>query len=327
MSKRILSLALIAAWSPAALAFPPCPLEPVDLGPLNPGPLDLGDIGESGATSAATAPWFRGVYALVGDPAIVHAIQPFNHRPTTGKCRDRDVLPVPENHSDTGSFGLSPSYAPRSGFGIVALPDMRKVEQNITVIYTLEFKVDNDPLASIGDWFDVAELRFQWQAGTHKSGKEVSAVYRVRKRHGSNGTSMIEIIEARTSPMWIGPQPPDGTQRMVAAFPMEDGKPSTRVLLRWGQVRSFAQGAEFGLPPSEGASGLETDTSDPLSAVDAWLEVVDPQDRTVDNIALPGQWASELAMGLLNYNIANSDAYALRAGFVLDGMRISAAAD
>jgi hypothetical protein len=322
MLKPILSLALLAAWSPAALAFPPCPLEPVDLEPL-----DAPGAGEPGGTNAVdTAPWFRGVYALVGDSTVLAAIRPFSPYPKSGKCRDRDALPVPDDHSNPGFVGLSPGYAPRSGFGIVALPDLRKLERDLTVVYTLEFSVDNTALASIGDWFDVAELRFQSQQDIRLPEKKVSAVYRVRKRHGRNDMPTIEIIEARAEQYTIGPEP-RATQRIVAAFPMEPGKPSTRVLLRWGQVRSFAGDGEFGLPPPEGASGFETDIGDPASSVDAWLEVVDPQDDVVDRIALPGQWASELAMGLLNYNTGNSAAYAQRNGFVLDGMRIGAIAD
>jgi hypothetical protein len=107
---------------------------------------------------------------------------------------------------------------------------------------------------------------------------------------------------------------------------MDIGKPNTRVLLRWGQVRTFAGDEEFGLPPPEGGSGFEFDTARTPSWVDAWLDVVDPQDRIVDSITLPDQWASELAMGLLNYNTRDSAAYAQRNGFVLEGMRISAIA-
>jgi hypothetical protein len=318
MSKRILSLVLLALWSPAALAFPPCPLEPVDLDPF--GPESVED------NASMTAPWFQGYYALVGDPAIVATIAPSHREPKSGKCRDRDALPVPADHSDPGDVGLSPRYAPRSGFGIVALPDLNTLKRDLKLVYTLEFRVDNSPLTALGDWFDVAELRFQWQAETTKPGHEVSAVYRVRKRQGKGGLSMIEIIEARPGQYSIGLLPPAPVQRTVAAFPMEAGKPNTRVLLRWGQVRSFAGEPEFGLPPPEGASGYMADTTDPSSSVDAWLDVIDPQDRVVDSIALPGQWANELAMGLLNYNTDKSAAYAQRDGFVLEGMRISAIA-
>lgn len=318
MLKQILSLALLAAWSPAALAFPPCPLEPVDLDPFGPEGAQRSDN--------ATPPWFQGYYALMGDPAIVAVIAPSHREPKSGKCRDRDPLPVPEDHTDPGDVGLSPSYAPRSGFGIVALPDLGTLKHDLKLVYTLEFHVDNDPLASAGDWFDVAELRFHWQAETTKPGHEVSAVYRVRKRQGKGGMPMIEIIEARPGQYAIGLQPPAPVQRLVATLPMDVGKPNTRVLLRWGQVRTFAGDPEFGLPPPEGGSGFEFDTALTPSWVDAWLDVVDPQDRIVDSIALPDQWASELAMGLLNYNTRHSAAYAQRDGFVLEGMRISAIA-
>lgn len=313
-----LPLLLLATWSPTASAFPPCPLEPVDLDPFN--------LEGAGSDGAATAPWFQGYYALVGDPEIVATIAPYHRGPTSGKCRDRDPLPVPEDHTDPGDVGLSPSYAPRSGFGIVALPDLSTLKHDLKLVYTLEFHVDNDPLASAGDWFDVAELRFHWQAGTTKPGHEVSAVYRVRKRQGKSGMPMIEIIEARPGQYSIGLQPPGPVQRLVATLPMDVGKPNTRVLLRWGQVRTFAGDQEFGLPPPEGGSGFEFDIAHTPSSVDAWLDVVDPQDRIVDSIALPDQWASELAMGLLNYNTRHSAAYAQRDGFVLEGMRISAIA-
>lgn len=318
MFRRVLPLVLLAVWSPMALAFPPCPIEPVDLDPFGPE-------GAEGGVST-TAPWFRGYYALVGDPAIVAAIAPAHREPKSGKCRDRDSLPVPADHWHSGNVGLSPSYAPRSGFGIVALPDIGTLHHDLKLVYTLEFHVDNDPLASAGDWFDVAELRFHWQAETTKPGDEVSAVYRVRKRQGKGGMPMIEIIEARPGQYSIGLQPPAPVQRLVATLPMDVGKPNTRVLLRWGQVRTFAGDQEFGLPPPEGGSGFEFDTALTPSSVDAWLDVVDPQDRTVDSIALPDQWASELAMGLLNYSTEKSDAYAQRGGFVLAGMRISAIA-
>ncbi len=318
MPRRIvLPLLLIAAWSPLALAFPPCPLEPVDLDPFGPEVVD--------GSLRTTASWFQGYYALVGDPEVVALIAPAHHAPTTGKCRDRDALPVPADHSDPGSIGLSPSYAPRSGFGIVALPDLRTLRHDLKLVYTLEFHVDNDPLAAIGDWFDVAELRFHWQAEATKPEDEVSAVYRVRKRQDRVGTPTVEIIEVRSEQYGIGLRPPAPVQRTVAAFPMEAGKPNTRVLLRWGQTRSFAGEPEFGLLPPEGAAGFLTGDADP-SSVHAWLDFINPQGRAVDSIDLPGQWASELAMGLLNYNTGDSASYAQRNGFVLEGMRISAIA-
>ena len=91
MSRRpLLPLLCLLAWAPVALAFPPCPMDPVDL-------LDADDV--DAAFSPDSYPWSRGWY-------LRYDTQREDEGPSApddidaGKCRDRDLVPVSYTHLD-----------------------------------------------------------------------------------------------------------------------------------------------------------------------------------------------------------------------------------
>ncbi len=325
MLKRILPLALLAVWAPAAFAFPPCPQEPVDLIPID--GLSTG----SGPTAASATPWFQGWYALVGDQTIIDGIKPImrvGSAPYSGKCRDRDVLPVLDAHLGNDAVDISPAYAPRSGFGVIALPDLRTVGVETNVRYILDFTIDNTPLAEAGEWFDVAELRFQWQQASADVGaRATSTLYRIRKRQIDKESQVIEMIEARAA-YWGGPYArPPIYQRVLLSMPIHADKPGTQVSLRWSQSARRADQDTIPQPPE-----METMTALPLEEplpawtmqVDAAIEIFDETGKKIGGIALPQQWASELSMGLLNYRVGDASGYAGRHGVALENMILRA---
>lgn len=327
--KRVLPLLLFAAWAPAALAFPPCPIEPVDLIPID------GGAGE--ATTSTVSPWYRGHYALVGDPTIIGQIKPDTRAADSGeghksgKCRDRDALPVLDGFAGDVSVDLSPQYAPRSGFGVIGLPDLRIGDQDMRLSYLLSFDIVNTPLEESDDWFDVAQLQFQWTTeSTDKGANPVSAVYRVRLRQLDKENTIVDVIEARSLD---APQDqtvrPRTVRRVIASIPVGPTDPSTKILLRWNQAKvPVLSDGEIGLPtvPIEQTAsvGFYGDPVALTTDVDSWLEVMDGSHKILARIDLPGQWASELSMGLLNYHALSSGGYALRDAVVMEKMSLSA---
>lgn len=331
MLKRLLPLALLAAWAPAALAFPPCPHEPLDLVPLD--GTGSGEAAGEGSTGASSLPWFKGWYAFVGDPTIIDGIKPITRSvegSDTGKCRDRDSLPVLDAHLGNSNVELAPTYAPRSGFGLIGLPDLRTVEVETNLRYTLDFTIDNALLPEDDEWFDVAELRFQWQESTTDKGPHAtSARYRVRKHQTEKESLAIEVIEVRAA-YWGGPvaRPPI-FQRVVARMPIDDGKAGTRLTLRWNQSARPSENGIIPQPPESGTGtepqGLQMETvSGQAAQVGSWLEILDASNVVVARIDLPQQWASELSMGLLDYHVSDAADYVGRSGITLEGMTLRA---
>ncbi|MFZ5636336.1 MAG: hypothetical protein ACOY82_07070 [Pseudomonadota bacterium] len=330
--KRVLPLLLLAAWAPAALAFPPCPIEPVDLVPI--------DGGGGEATTTAASVWYRGHYALVGDPRIIDQIKPElrstdnGDLPKSGKCRDRDALPVLDGYSGDATVDLSPRYAPASGFGIVGLPDLRIGDGNTVMSYTLSFDIVNNRLEEHGDWFDVAQLQFQWTAGlTEKGNGIVSAIYRVRVHQADKESAIVDVIEARSLHAPVDDTiRPVTVQRVVASIQVASTDPSTPIVLRWEQAKkpSYFEGG-VGLPtaPTESTESTATVGFDggpvtPTTDVDSSLEILDGSLKVLGRIDLPGQWASELSMGLLNYHVVSATGYAARDAIVLERMELRA---
>ena len=149
MIKRLLPLVLMCAWTPAALAFPPCPRAPIQQLPLSQAVSAFGN----------TAAWFQFSYYTQGAPGIVEA----------GKCRDR--IAVPASNASNGIIGLNPGSSPINGYGTVTLPEFPTVAvAGLNISYRLDFTVDNAPLLNTGDWMDVAELDFSQDRGLTTSG-------------------------------------------------------------------------------------------------------------------------------------------------------------
>jgi hypothetical protein len=328
MLKRVLPLVLFAAWAPAALAapaFPPCAIEPLDLDPLD------GDT-VSGSPSSS-GPWFRGWYVLVGDPTVINSMRaggaaaslPDNKQ----KCDNRSALPVPKDHLGNSYIGIAPVYAPHAGFGIIALPDLRTATTDLGIRHRLDFSIDNAPLAHDDEWFDVIQLHFQWQQSS-SPGKapSTSAIYRVRKHQlGKSGTPTFELLEARAA-YWGGPHArPPIFERVVATLPVDDGSDNTQLSLRLSQAaKAIGQGNEFGLPPDNTTELSESveDTPAPTAIVDSWLEIFDANGNLLTRVDLPGQWMSELSIGLLDYRVGDASAYPNGHGVEMSNVALSA---
>ena len=310
MIKRIASFVLLAAWIPQAHAFPPCPMDPMEYGP----PPEGFTVANAARAGTEAAPWFKADYQFVGDPTVIGQIAPtraidLTVDPKTGKCRDRDGLPIPGAHLSAGTLRLDPSYAPRSGFGVIDLPYLPRVATHgLTVEYRLDFTVDNGLLLNPADWLDVVQLDFFRNGSAEvKYPLSVASVYRVRKTQRNDVHATIEIIESRALP------PSDGSKAMlvdsvVAVIPLRTGR-ETGIAMRWTQVAKQRTGDD-----------IARDAYD----IDTVLEVLGPSDDVLYATKLPEQWASLVSMGLLDYNVGDASHYEKTSAMELSNMTLSA---
>jgi hypothetical protein len=312
MIKRILPLVLLAAWIPQAHAFPPCPLQPMELAPADSVAPQTPD------TDAEL--WFKASYQLVGHPTVVDQIDSPTSptSPSTGKCRDRDALPLPDTNTSAGTLQLNPVYAPKSGFGMVDLPYLPLVAvDGLRVEYRLRFAVENRVFVDQGDWVDLLQLDFFRSDSTEtKYPNALSSVYRLRKAQRNNGFASIEVVESRDFPGDIDIKPPL-IDRVVASIPLQNTSGQTVVALRWTQAAKGRAGdgtiqPAFN-PPS--FAGYDIDTT---------LEVLGPNDAVLYSVLLRGEWASTFSMGLLDYNVGDATAFAKSAGVELSDMSFTA---
>jgi hypothetical protein len=298
MIKCYLPLALMLGWAPAALAFPPCPVDGVvHLSPL-------------GSPPSAPELWFQAEYVMWGNQDVIDELKSAND-PKTGKCKDR--VPVPQVNVSDGIIELNPRYAPNAGFGIISLPELPGIAENrLRLDYRLDFTVENAALARTGDWIDFAQFEF---AHDRKQTGLRSAVYRVRKIQRGKGPATVEVIESRVD---IGPPytKPPLADHVVAEIPLLGANGKTAVALRWTQ---FAQspietGFQAGLGP---LTAIEYN-------IDSVLEVFGPDNQLVYSTSLPRQWADALSMGLLDYNVPSDKDYDSEFRLVIDDPSLSA---
>ena len=311
MIRRLVPLALLAAWIPQAHAFPPCPLQPMEYGPP---PGRIATSNAAGAVVDQAEPWFKASYSFVGDPAVLdhigggRAIE-VGDDPKSGKCEAPDALPVLDAHASAGLLRLDPAYAPASGFGMIDLPYLPEVATDgLSIDYRLRFSVDNGHLGDPDDWRDIAQLDFfrNGSAGM-KYAEAISSVYRVRKTQ-HNSHAAIEIIESRAATPGVDSKPVR-MDRLVATIPLKNGQTHTVITLRWIQTAK--------------RSGADSPFHDRYD-IDSVFDVLGPDDETLYTEQLPGQWASLLSMGLLDYNVSDVGAYEAGSAVVLSKMMFSA---
>lgn len=312
MFKRCFPLALVLAWIPNAYAFPPCPQAPVELDPIDSDP--IAPI----ASSTDKAVWFKSQYALVGNPLVTDLLGPDRRDmevPSDGKCHDR--LLVPDSHASDGVIDLNPVYAPASGFGIVALPDLRYMATGLNVRYAVSFEVDSRLLRA-GDWLDIAQLEFRWNDDTTlKYPRTLATVYRVRKIQHDTAGPAIEVIESRTASGDTDTESPL-FETVVANIPISANNPATPITLRWSQrtVPHDHAPADGNTPVAGIPGAIATIDSGFLgppivsqSAVESFFEVLDQDRKVLYSVALHRQWAGTLSMGLLDYNASRNADY------------------
>lgn len=307
--QRTLALLLATVWSPAALAFPPCPIQPMDILPLDEAPESV---------AASTAPsWFVSYYALVGDPAYLEWIKPWSRKdgtelnapeePKDGKCRPYEILPVLNAYSAGSDLNANPSYSPYGGFGVIALPDLRHVpEENLAVQYTLNFEVDNRKLPHIGGWMDIVQLEFSH--GTQSDTESMTTtLYRVRKSDNKPlYPATLEVIE--TQQMTLPGMKPRFPAVVIATLPLDPSvSDTTQIQLRWTQNMN-------------GRYELGKDYT--ANRIDSLFEVLGPNGVVLYKKELPEEWANRLSMGLLNYNV--DTLLPLTDALLIDRMKLSA---
>lgn len=288
--RRILPLALALAWAPASHAFPPCPSRPLELIPAN---------DSSSTVIGPTSPWAVGYYGVLGN---VEAFAPLPHIGSSdapiSKCRDRVLVAL--DHASNGVIGMQPKYAPEAGYGLIALPELRYIAQPLNLRYTFSASIDGRRLPQSGSWVDALQLSFFWSSAPSPAAA-TSAVYRLRKRQGTDQRPEISIIESR-------PAHPD---RIVATLHPPGADLSVPLHLHW-EARTVSPGASTsgaGHASVASASGTDEQQDVVIWNVDSALEVRDDQNTLLYRIELPGQAPYELQMGLLDYNAINVGDY------------------
>lgn len=300
MMRYVFSVAMLIAWAPVALAFPPCPLAPLEVSPMG------GSAGHS-VQNISIHPWHKSTYLLVGQASVIAQIDdaPEGHIPDSGACR-ADSVNVVTNHTSAGLINLKPVHASSGGFGTVILPEMPAVAfDGLQVPYTLAFKIDNAPLAMIGGWVDVVQVDFLYSGST--TAEKPSSVYRLRKRQPIAGPAILEVIESRVDPNGKMSDDLALADRIVATIALQGSTGSTALALRWAQHATMPAGY----------------LSDRLR-VDSILEIIGPTGTT--SIVLPNEWVSTFSMGMLDYNIRKMDGSPLEIAVHFSDMTLSTAA-
>jgi hypothetical protein len=334
MLKRILPL-LLSSWAPIALAFPPCPQEPVEVDPIEGPVLNVVD------------PRYQTWYAFAGDQTVLALINPQpaddSGSPGTGNCRTADLIPLPGLNTSSPTVGLSPPTAPLSAYGMLALPDFRSLAPGTATTYRLDFAIGDAALDAPGDWVDAIELAFYWDAWPNGSGLP-SARYRVRVEKTATGASVARIIE--TQALWnTADDTSPTTETVVATIPLGNAG-TTPMALRWHQVvlSPADDGGGFDPPPgvdrvfaSDGAvasSSLDADSLPPSSGIDIYQQYLDPNDvnstlellgpnnEVLYSATLIGQWANGLSIGLLNYHTPTASPDDWDASVLVDDARL-----
>lgn len=300
MMRRVLSLAILIAWAPTVLAFPPCPAAPLEIWPLD-------GLQAPSTQNAAVHLWHKSTYVLGGDPSVIAQINRigYGHVPGSGLCRV-DSLQVFTSHISAGLINLQPKYASSGGFGTVVLPELPVVAfDGLQVPYTLAFKIDNAPLAMIGGWIDVLQMDFLYSDATTSA--KPSSLYRLRKRQPASGSAILEVIESRVDPHDRRSDAPALADRVVATIALQGSAGSTAIALRWKQHATMPA----------------TYVSDRLR-VDSILEIIGPRETT--SIVLPNEWANTFSMGLLDYNIGKAGDIPVETAVHFSEMALSTAA-
>lgn len=318
MPRPVLTLAALAALlaCPRAHAFPPCPVAPLDLSPL--------DSVARRPLPGAIPPWFQALYTFVGNTAIVSSLTPDDDLPNSGKCTRDDWLPTPESHESTGTIQLQPRYAPAGGFGLIALPDLPAIAApGLKMRYRADFTVDNGRLPHDSEWIDLAQLEFlRNAAGPGVPGatapEALATVYRVRKKAYRLGPPVLEVIESTLALGNGYGARPVGYDRVIASIPLDGPAGRTALSLQWRQrvVGTDAAGTAAATAAPGFAGGRQS--------IDSQLEVIAADGSVLQARPLAGQWASTFSMGLIDYRLGkyNEDPKGWRVH--LGGLAISA---
>lgn len=307
----------LALWSPLALAFPPCPGSGVVVLPVS----------EVRPSSAAPA-WATFHYAFHGHAGVTGALDAGAHL-IAGKCREDDVLPVPEQNASDGHVGIPGRFAPSAGFGVVYLPDAEALQAaRGTVEHTLRFSLSAEAALPIGEWVDVAQLQF---APSGAAAGPVAAVYRLRhRRHALGGT--LQVIEHHATPSQTRPPLVD---RIVAEVSTLPGV-RTQVALRWRQAFHAESADPCGpgvvpacetfpveppptllsvMRPGTAALAVPATTEAAVAASSVpvslfvprvTLDVLGPGDQRLYHAQLDGLRAELALMGLLDYSVSKA---------------------
>jgi hypothetical protein len=278
---RLVLLCLLALASPAALAYPPCPVAPVVIqnatSTVAPSGVEGGDAGIEGP-GPGTDPWMRIASYLVGPEDLIPMLDDDGSKP--GECnRVSSSLPLDKKNASDGAILMSPKYAPRSVLGLLELPDYAAVAPaGLQVTYALWVEIDNWPLSAAGDWVDVVQIEVA------DAGKpQLSGILRLRKVRGREGQRLLLIHSQRGDDTLVT----DSRDRILAQWDQPD-ESSYSFNLSWRQRRTSAA---LGTHPS----GESVDTALELRKSDGSVWV---------GVDLPDAFLSTLQFGVLDYNAA-----------------------
>jgi hypothetical protein len=311
MLNRLLPLALLALWAPAALAFPPCPQEPVDIDPV----LD-GTPGD---------PLYQVWFSTAGDKALLERIMPqppdsltasfaLPVWPGSGNCKTgASSVELPGPNATSPTLGETPPYAPRSALGLLALPDLRLAQVGTHLTYRYDVAIANRILPAPGDWADVLQIEFRRNSAS-KDNPALSTYYRLRLRQNTQrGLPVVEVIEVRLA----SDEKSEPVETLVAMIPLDAEALTTPISLRWHQaVRGPEAGDSGGGDKLDGGTGSESVFVadglgfDPVigtevtltNLVDSSFEILGPNHAVLYHATLQDQWADALSTGVLNYH-------------------------
>lgn len=340
MLARLLPIAVLSLWAPVAFAFPPCPQSPVDIDPLDGATFNNPDLGAG--TEPRHQVWYAyvgnsEVYSVLGEPPVDNSTLP-----GTGNCRSGDMVPLPGLNVASPQVGLSSSQSPQAGYGVLFLPDLRSEPVGSSITYRLSLDVDNTPLAAAGDWVDVMQFSFRWDEWPNGSNLP-STLYRLRVRQPATGVPVLQVIETRATWNTSDDTAPT-SEAVVATIPLDNGV-ATPISLRWFQInRGNNGGYEFAMPidpEEEKTKAIDPGSRDVVETgiattsetgattqyvndlfFDARFEVIGSDDTLLYGVDLPGQWANEIWMGLLNHHTPTAAADVWTAGVLLENARL-----
>lgn len=281
-----LALAITLACTPAAIAFPPCPLDKAHLIPLDQ------------SSGYHTSTWSSAVYDDAGTlkPVRIQVrCQPnfpevvAGKKPRSGPC-DEDVVRLDQLPIRTASASLDQpaTHSPDGWVGYLGLPDLRLPESvDANYEYAFNLAVNTTRLAVSGDWVDIAEMRLGARDGTTPS-----TLYRLRKVQNSNGTAELRLI---ASTLDHGTGTP--VRSVVAVVALDMNNEFQDIAMRWSTTSRTRHPPPLGpkpvvLPPHE-------------YIVDTQLKVT-AGTKVLHQAVLEDQMPDGLSIGVLDYNLPHA---------------------
>lgn len=276
------AIATVLACTPAAIAFPPCPLDDTKLIPLD------------GAAASGTSSWSSAIYSHAGSMAPVRIKAPCQQNfpevlgrvMNTGQC-DEDVLMLDElpRRASPDAPDQPIGYSKRGWVGYLGMPELRLAESlDKRYEYTFTIAVNTTALAHPGDWIDIAEITLIGRDDTAPP-----TTYRLRKIHAANGATEIRLISSHRLH-----EPGAPARSVIAVIPLDKKTDFQNIGIRWSTISRTRNPPPLAtkpvaLPPSE-------------FVVDTQLTVTAGA-SVIHQGVLEDLMPNDVSMGILDYNL------------------------